>query len=541
MQKRIGKYELLRKLGEGAFGVVYLARDTIINEKVALKVAFETEVYQKSLILEARLLWQLKHENIVTTYEANIVGGAFYIAMEYLSGGSLSKVIERGKLNIKNSIEIVEPLLVALEYAHNRKIIHRDIKPSNILFDEHGKPKLADFGVARMLEHTSIASTITGTVPYMAPEQLEGKATFKSDIYTMGVVLYEMLTGQRAFDDDTDYKIMRKIDSGKFVKPRSLNPKIPQWLEDIILVAMARDLGVRYETPSEMLKALRESGKLERPAVRRGREDGRETEVMEKERPVVKVRQQIKPPLPEPRDKPKPKVKVEAPKEKPHYPKPPKVEKKRVLKWVFGAIGTVVVATLIIIGISTDWGGGEKVEIPNIEGLSEEEALSALEECGLPYTIEEREVFSDSEDGAVLNQLPPAGKYTEEEFPRGSEVILTVGVKETKIMVPDLTGTSKSDAESSLKDLGLSCEFEERTSSSSKDGVVLSQSPSPGMEIAPGGLVTLTVGKYEGVVGGGGGVEVGDMVISKYKYCPDCGKQVKKDVQFCPYCGHQFW
>lgn len=158
----------------------------------------------------------------------------------------------------EKAISVSIQILSALHYAHSRRVIHRDVKPSNILFTRGGRAKLGDFGVAKMLKETQkVAPTKIGTVPYMSPEQLLGKATFQSDIYAVGVVLYEMLTGVMAFDGDTDYVIMKKIEKAEFKPPRMINPAIPGWLEYVILRAMAKDPRNRYQTAEEMTRALK--------------------------------------------------------------------------------------------------------------------------------------------------------------------------------------------------------------------------------------------------------------------------------------------
>lgn len=533
MLKKIGKYELLRKIGEGGFGVVYLAKDTLLDEELALKVAFETETYQKSLIAEARILWQLKHDHIVATYEANIYEDIFFVAMEYLAGGSLSELIKKkGGLGIQESIDIIVPLLQALEYAHNKRVLHRDLKPSNILFDKNGRPKLTDFGVARMMEHTSVASTKTGTIPYMAPEQLEGNATFRSDIYAMGTVLYEMICGKRAFDGDTEYKIMRKIDKGYFIKPRLINPSIPDWLEGIILKAMSKDVGSRYSSAREMLSAIIAKGVKEKKEVI---EKPKEPVSVERERDVVPVDEN--PVIVVHRDYDKPQKRSEKKieviknlrdalwqKVKPKY---------SLLKLFSGLIGILGISVLIIWGLATNWGGGDKVVIPDVVGLSQEEASHSLEKHGLLFTIEEEKISSNENYGLVLSQVPKSGKYSKKDFPKGSELVLTIGVESEAILIPDIVGVSKNEAVAGLEKLGFETSLKEvKTAEADQDGMVLIQSPGPGTRMVSGGTVILTIGKYGE---GGGGT-----TLSNYKYCPSCGNAVKKSAQFCPYCGHKF-
>jgi beta-lactam-binding protein with PASTA domain len=256
MPKSIGKYELKKKLGEGGFGVVYLARDTVLGDDVALKVAFAAEEHRASLLKEARLLRSLNHLNIVRVFEADLADDSLFIAMEYLPGGNLSERMAPGPLSFDETLGITRQLLAALHYAHGRSVLHRDVKPANVLFDAEGAAQLTDFGVARMLQHTQAASTRIGTVPYMAPEQLVGEAVFRSDLYAAGVLLYEMATGARAFEGDTDFIVMQKISNGQFKKPREANADIPPWLEDVIIKVMDRDPARRFATADDFGRAL---------------------------------------------------------------------------------------------------------------------------------------------------------------------------------------------------------------------------------------------------------------------------------------------
>jgi predicted Ser/Thr protein kinase len=258
MAASYGKYRVIDKIGEGSFGVVYLAEDTLLGERVALKVSFPATEHRAALLKEAGLLRHMHHDHVVLVFDVNVDGDALYIAMEYLPGGSLKDVLKkRGVLDADVAITIITDVLAAIAYAHHRNVLHRDVKPANILFDAEGRAKLTDFGVARMLE-TTVASTRIGTVPYMAPEQLEGKATFQSDLYAAGVVLYEMTTGARAFDGESEYPIMKKIERGVFTPPRAVNPAIPPWVEGVILKAMAVDATARFRSAREMAAALGE-------------------------------------------------------------------------------------------------------------------------------------------------------------------------------------------------------------------------------------------------------------------------------------------
>jgi len=263
MEERIGKYRILELLGSGAFADVFLSEDPITKRKVAIKRCSAVGSKRESLLSECRLLVQLNHANIVNVYDADIIKPYFIIVMEYMAGGSLREVINNAKrkglkVSTELACKIIINILSALSYAHSKNVVHRDVKPENILFSADKVAKLGDFGIAKMLETTQRAAyTRIGTVPYMAPEQLLGRAVFQSDIYACGVVLYEILTGVRAFDGDTDYVIMKKIESADFKRPRLIRPDIPEWLEGVIMRAMAKDTDRRYRNAGDMIKDIR--------------------------------------------------------------------------------------------------------------------------------------------------------------------------------------------------------------------------------------------------------------------------------------------
>lgn len=262
MEQRIGKYRVIKLLGAGAFAEVFLAEDPVTGRKVAIKRCAAEGARRDSLLAECRLLVQLEHPHIVTVFDADVVPPYFVIVMEYMAGGSLAASLG-GEIKAADwAVAVTLQILSALAYAHGRRVIHRDVKPANILFTAEHKAKLGDFGVARVLAATQRAAhTKVGTVPYMAPEQLEGRATFQSDLYAAGTVLYEMATGAQAFDGETDYVIMKKIERAEFAPPREVNAGVPLWLEAVILKAMAQDPRARYGTAAEMARALREGDK----------------------------------------------------------------------------------------------------------------------------------------------------------------------------------------------------------------------------------------------------------------------------------------
>jgi len=253
----VGKYRILSPLGSGGFGSVYLAEDTWIDKKVAIKVPHRQNLDFTELLREPRLLATLSHPNIVTVLTAEKQDDVFFIVMEYVPGDTLEAVIDRdGTLDLARALDYTCQICNAMDHAHKHGVIHRDLRPGNVLVTEQGLIKVADFGTSRFLEIAAHGTTVIGSPPYMAPEQFQGKAVFASDIYSLGVTMYQMFTGVLPYDTpmpaDLD-KLMR----GELASPPKLkNPKLPKAISDIVMKAIAADIPSRYQTASALLDAV---------------------------------------------------------------------------------------------------------------------------------------------------------------------------------------------------------------------------------------------------------------------------------------------
>ena len=254
--QHVGKYQVLSNLGSGGFGTVFLARDTWIDKKVAIKVPHRQGGDFDELLQEPRLLAALDHPNIVGIITAEKTDGVFFIVMEYVKGESLEAVLDRDKaLDVPRSLNFVAQVLKGVEHAHRAQILHRDLRPANVLVSESGVAKVADFGTSRFLEK-SHATTVIGSPPYMAPEHFQGRAVLASDIYSVGVMFYQMLTGQLPYFSPNPAQIERMVASGRCTPPRIRNAQIPKEISDICMKAMASEVGDRYQRASEFLEDL---------------------------------------------------------------------------------------------------------------------------------------------------------------------------------------------------------------------------------------------------------------------------------------------
>ena len=224
----VGKYKILSPLGSGGFGTVYLAEDTWIDKKVAIKVPHRQNVDFGDLLREPRLLASLNHPNIVSILTAEKQANLFFIVMEYVPGDTLETVISRdGRIDLARTLDYTCQICNAVDHAHQHGVLHRDLRPGNVLVTEGGLVKVADFGTSRFIEIAAHGTTVIGSPPYMAPEQFHGKAVFASDIYSLGVTMYQMLTGVLPYNTPAPADLEKLMKGELIAPPRTRNPKIP--------------------------------------------------------------------------------------------------------------------------------------------------------------------------------------------------------------------------------------------------------------------------------------------------------------------------
>jgi eukaryotic-like serine/threonine-protein kinase len=269
----LGKYKILAALGSGGFGTVYLARDTWIDKQVAIKVPHKQNLDFGELLREPRLLASVNHPNIVAVTTAEKQDNVFFIVMEYVAGDTLETIIMRdGALELTRALDYACQICNAVDHAHRQGVLHRDLRPANVLVSENGLVKVADFGTSRFLEIAAHGTTVIGSPPYMAPEQFQGKAVFASDVYSLGVTMYQMLTGVLPYDTPTPADLERLYRGELVTAPRLKNASIPRRINDIVMKAMSPDVGSRYQKASDLIEELLAA----RPLVKRPTPEARE-------------------------------------------------------------------------------------------------------------------------------------------------------------------------------------------------------------------------------------------------------------------------
>ena len=479
------RYEMLEKIGEGGMATVYKARCNILKRYVAVKVLREEfttdEEFIRRFNTEAQAAASLTHPNIVSIFDVGHEDNVYYIVMELVQGKTLKEIInEDGVLPWKWSVNIAIQVASALETAHKNNIVHRDIKPHNIIITEDGIAKVTDFGIAKAVSNSTITAfgTTIGSVHYFSPEHARGGYTdAKSDIYSLGVVMYEMLTGRVPFDADTPVSIALKHMQEKPVEPMKLNPSIPFAINKIIMKAMEKEPSLRYQNATEMLKDL--SMALKDP------EGGFVKSNAEKLQYTQRV--------PVLGEEPQVEVKKDGKKGKlaKYFEEHPTAKK----VWI-----TVIIAVLVILiplagffGVQALLKAGlpKDVNLPNFVGQTLEEAKVTLGKTKL--TLETEEVFDDeAEAGKIISQEPP---YSEgATVKENTTVKLKISKGSEMVEMIKVVGMTYEEAEQKLKDeLHLNVERKEETSKTVEKDIVIKQDIAEGKQIKVGETVTLTV------------------------------------------------
>jgi|RhiMetdeSRZDD1v2_1073273.scaffolds.fasta_scaffold46874_5 eukaryotic-like serine/threonine-protein kinase len=499
-----GRYRILRKLGSGGMANVYLAEDEELGRRVAIKILNERyagdDLFIERFRREAKSAAGLSHPNIVSIYDRGEAEGTYYIAMEVIEGRSLKELImTHGALPIDTAIGYAKQLLEALRFAHRHGIIHRDIKPHNVLVsaDQQVKAneprlKVTDFGIARHgASQMTEAGSIMGTAQYLSPEQARGApVTAASDLYSAGVVLYEMLTGKVPFTGDSAIEIAMKHVNELPKPPSSLRPEIPPELDQIVLRALAKDPADRYQTAEEFIEDLERveaglpisrSTATAATAILAGAAVGDATELLSESPTRVAA-----PPTPPPQRRP-PTYPPSSP-----YDEPPRRRK----RWVPWLLVGLLLAAAILAGwwvynqIQDQLEAAEPVGVPNVVGIERDLAVQRIEEAELEAAVEE-EASTEVEEGLVIEQTPPAGS----RIAKGDTVTIVVSTGPNEVEVPALAGKTYGEAVDILEELGLEPRRVDVFSANRPVGIVASLDPKAGTIVDEGSVVTVRVSK----------------------------------------------
>ena len=483
------RYEIISKTGVGGMATVYVARDKVLNRDVAVKVLkdeFTTDdEFVKRFNSEAQAAASLTHANIVSIYDVGNEDGIYYIVMELVRGKTLKQIInEEGALPWKWSVNIAGQIASALEMAHKNNIVHRDIKPHNIIITEDGVAKVTDFGIAKAVSNSTITAfgTTIGSVHYFSPEQAKGGYTdAKSDIYSLGVVMYEMLTGKVPFDADTSVSVALKHMQEDPVPPMEINPNIPKAVNDIILKAMQKEPMARYQTATAMLRDLAQA--LKNP-------DG---EFVEKEdlddgltRRMDAITDDMAKNAKSSNKKKKNKVAIFFE----NHPKT-KVLGIIVLCLIIFA-GSIAITSAILNANSV-----KDVQIPNLVGMTEADAKAELAKYKLVYEKSGEDYNSEVEAGKVFEQNPVYSDNYKVKEKSTVSVKISKGTEQTT--VPKVAGMTYEEAVDALEKNKLKAEKIEETSKTIKEGIVISQETDANTTANAGDTVKIHVSIGTGV------------------------------------------
>ena len=494
-QKISDRYQIIKSIGEGGMANVYLAYDTILDRNVAVKVLrgdlSNDEKFVRRFQREALAASSLSHPNIVEVYDVGEDNGEYYIVMEYIEGKHLKNLLKkRGKLTLSEAVDIMLQITDGMAAAHDSYIIHRDIKPQNIMILENGLVKITDFGIAMAMNATQLTQTnsVMGSVHYLPPEQASGQgSTLQSDIYSMGIVMYELLTGELPFKGDNAVEIALKHLKETIPDIREKLPNVPNSIYNIIKKATAKNPKNRYNDAREMhedLLTCLDDTRANEPIIA--------FKYPENDTDDAKLAKMVK--------ENKKEVVEEA------NPKKEEVIAKKItgddlkkqnklliiLAFIFTGLVVGITALIVFIPLIT---GGRQIEVPDVTDMTVSDAIDTLQDAGFVVSDEQREVASsDIEEGRVVRTSPAVGSKRKD----GTTVTLYVSIGDTQIEIEDYTGESYLEVKGRLETLGLFVlierqDVEETEANEYEDGLIIDQSIEPGEKVSAGTNITLYI------------------------------------------------
>jgi eukaryotic-like serine/threonine-protein kinase len=454
-----GRYRLLGRLGSGGMADVWCAEDTMLDRRVALKFLHERfaqdEQFVERFRREASAAAGLQHPNVVGVFDRGTHDGSHYIAMEYVEGPALNDLIQRG-LSVGEAVEIARQVLRGARYAHAHGIVHRDLKPQNVLVDAEGRARVTDFGIARAgVSEITQTGSVLGTAQYLSPEQAQGlPVTAASDIYSIGVLLYEALTGRVPFEAESPVTVALKQVSERPRPPSELNPAVSRALDAVVLKALAKDPANRFASAEEFMAAL-DAAEADPSGAILGDTASHAA--------VAAAAGTAPPPPPE------------APPERRGFFTPARLIAMALLLLLLGGVIAYALTR------------PEQVLVPTVIGQSETDARAALEAAGFQVVVDR--VTRDSPKGEVFEQDPPAGSKVDE----GSTVTLSVSLGLGTVVVPPVAGKPEKQAQERLEDAGFRVRVDQRPSNTVRAGLAIGTEPPSGTEAERGSRVTLVV------------------------------------------------
>lgn len=478
------RYQIIKTIGEGGMANVYLAKDTILDRNVAVKVLrgdlADDEKFVRRFQREALSASKLNHPNIVEMYDVGEDDGRYYIVMEYVQGKTLKSLVKkRGALTLPEVIDIMTQLTSAIMCAHDSYIIHRDIKPQNVMILDDGRVKIMDFGIAMALNSNELTQTnsVMGSVHYLPPEQANGSgSTIKSDIYSLGILMYELLIGKVPFKGDNAVEIAIKQMKEPIPSICKQNPDIPQSVENIVLRACAKNPKNRYDSVREMyddIKSclLEENLKQRKLVYKYPEHELEETKVMPNLSRLDKKHEEVS-----------------------EVAKPKKKSKKDKLLWITGGIFALLVALIcLFIIIYPKLVRVPDITIPDVSNLTVVEAESKLKELGLKVASDVEEKENDEiEPGKVIGTSPQVGRTVKE----GTEITIIVAKESDNIKIEDYKGQNYKTVEANLKNAGLNVIVEQRKIEKEeqdkyKEDTVVDQSAKADTVLEPGDTIII--------------------------------------------------
>jgi beta-lactam-binding protein with PASTA domain/predicted Ser/Thr protein kinase len=462
------RYQLDHKIGSGGMADVWLAEDTELDRKVAIKILHERFAQDSEFVQrfqrEAQSAAGLQHPNVVGVFDRGSFRDSYFIAMEYVDGPSLKDLV-KGGMGTQDAINFTRQILNAARFAHRKGIIHRDLKPQNVLIDDEGRARVADFGIARGGENSDITATgsVMGTAQYLSPEQAQGKPTTpRSDIYSIGVILYEALTGRVPFEGDSAVAVALKQVSETPRRPSAINPDIPPALDAVVMRALAKDPDARFKDADAFLKAL--------DAAERA------------------------PDKPRPQDTAafaavSPEGETDIPDEEEEYDEYLVDRRRRRRRWIAVALLACGVAALVAYALTRP----SQVGIPDVIGKNSDQASQILDHSGFEVAI--KAVPSAAPRDQVVEQDPIPTDRGGGKVEEGSTVTLSVSSGPAIVAVPSVTGLSEADATKRLEKAGFKVTSMQEFSKTVPRGQVIGTSPPAGTQLSTLQEVTLQVSR----------------------------------------------